>query len=86
MEATIVNFRSARHHQYDNQMILSVEGYSDRAKAAELVGEAVSWKSPAGKEIKGKVASSHGNSGALRVIFETGMPGQSLGNKVEILN
>jgi large subunit ribosomal protein L35Ae len=42
------------------------------------------WKSPKGKEINGKVASAHGNKGAVRVIFEKGLPGQSLGNNVEV--
>jgi large subunit ribosomal protein L35Ae len=63
-------------------MILEVEGISDREKAKALVGKSVKWFSPAKKEIKGKVASSHGNKGAVRVIFETGMPGQSVGTEV----
>jgi large subunit ribosomal protein L35Ae len=65
-------------------MIVIVDGVSKREKAAALVGKEVVWKSPAGKEIKGKVASAHGNKGNIRVIFEKGMPGQSLTNKVEI--
>ncbi|MCX6706768.1 MAG: 50S ribosomal protein L35ae [Candidatus Woesearchaeota archaeon] len=32
----------------------------------------------------GKIASAHGNSGAVKAIFDTGMPGQSLGQKVSI--
>ena len=83
MEATIVNFRSARHHQYDKQMIIDA-GLSDKEKAADLIGKEIVWTSPAGKEIKGKVSAVHGNSGALRVIFSTGMPGQSVGSKVKI--
>ncbi len=84
MKGTIANFRSGRHTQKTNHMIISINEVTDREKAAALVGKSVSWKSPAGKEIKGKVASAHGNSGAIRVIFEKGMPGQSLGNKVEL--
>ena len=84
MEAIIANFRSARHHQYDRQMIILVEGYEDKEKAKELVGKTVVWKSPAGKELKGKVSAVHGNSGAVRAIFETGMPGQAVGTKVSI--
>lgn len=84
MEGTIVNFRSARHHQHPNQMIIETEGYSEREKAEELVGKKVTWTSPAGKEIKGEIKSAHGNSGAVRAIFETGMPGQSIGSKVKI--
>ncbi|HJN56822.1 MAG: 50S ribosomal protein L35ae [Candidatus Woesearchaeota archaeon] len=84
MKGTIANFRSGRHTQNTSHMIISINEVTDREKAAALVGKNVSWKSPAGKEIKGKVASAHGNNGAIRVIFETGMPGQSLGNKIEI--
>ena len=65
-------------------MIVSVESITDKEKAKPLVGKTVVWKSPAGKEIKGKVASSHGNKGCVRVIFEKGMPGQSISSKVEI--
>lgn len=84
MEAVIVNFRRGRETQTDNQMVLKVEGVDSREKAAKLVEKKVVWKSPAGKEIKGIVKSAHGNKGALRVLFEKGMPGQALGNKVQI--
>ncbi|MCB1084399.1 MAG: 50S ribosomal protein L35ae, partial [Simkania sp.] len=36
------------------------------------------------KDITGEVRSAHGNSGALRVLFETGMPGQAIGKTVAI--
>ncbi len=65
-------------------MIINANGVDNRDKAAKLVGKAVVWKSPAGKEIKGSVRSAHGNKGALRVLFEKGMPGQSLMSKVKI--
>lgn len=84
MKGAIVNFRRGRHTQKMNHMIIYISSIGKREKASELVGKNVVWKSPKGKEIKGKVASAHGNKGAVRVIFETGMPGQSLGNKVEI--
>ncbi len=79
-----MNFRSARHHQYDNQMILKIKDISTKEKANELVGKIVTWTSPAGKELKGKISAVHGNSGAVRAIFETGMPGQSVGSKVKV--
>ena len=84
MEGTIVNFRLSRHVQKNNHMIITVKDVSSRDKAKELVDKPVVWKSPAGKEINGKVASAHGNKGNIRVIFEKGMPGQSLATKVEI--
>jgi len=84
MEGVIKNFKRARHHQTTNQMIVYINSIDSREKAAKLVDKTVVWKSPAGKEIKGKVRSAHGNSGAIRVLFETGMPGQAIGEKVVI--
>lgn len=83
MEGVIVNFRRGKHNQHDKQMVISVSGY-DKEKAKGLVGKKVTWTSPAGKELKGKISALHGNKGAVRAIFETGMPGQSLGTKVNI--
>ena len=84
MEAVIVNFRRGRTTQTDNHMVIKVPGSDSREKAEKLVGRKVVWKSPAGRPINGKVASAHGNKGAVRVIFERGMPGQSIGNKVSV--
>tara|TARA_Y100000034_G_scaffold35645_2_gene43746 strand:- start:7775 stop:8032 length:258 start_codon:yes stop_codon:yes gene_type:complete len=84
MKATIVNFRRNRHTVKPNHMILKVEGTDTKEDAAKLVGKEVSWKSPAGKEMKGKIAATHGNSGCVRAIFDIGLPGQSLGTKIEI--
>ena len=84
MEGVIRNFRRGRKTQTMHHMIIYINGVSKRDKASELAGKRVVWKSPAGKEISGKVASAHGNKGAVRVIFEKGLPGQSISTKVEI--
>ena len=84
MKGIISNFRMARHHQKGNHMIIKPEGVSDKEKAKALVGKEVVWKSPGGKEIKGKIAKEHGGKGFVRAIFEKGMPGQSIGSSVEI--
>ena len=85
MKGVIVNFRGGRHTQYDNHMVIVVDGVADKKKAETLVGKKVVWSSPAGKKLEGKIASAHGNKGAVRAIFDTGMPGQSVGAKVEIV-
>ena len=82
MQGTIVSFRRSRHTQNTHHMI--IKAGDKKEHAVKLVGKSVSWKSPAGKEIKGKVAKEHGSKGCIRAIFETGMPGQSIGTKVEI--
>ena len=84
MEATIVNFRRGISTQKDSHMVIQVPGTDSREKAEKLVGKKVVWKSPAGKELKGEIRAAHGNKGAVRAIFESGMPGQSLGTKVEV--
>jgi len=84
MRGVIANFRGGRHTQYNRQMIVLVEGRSKKEEVEDLIGKDVEWKSPAGKVIKGKVSAVHGSKGAVRVIFEKGMPGQSIGQDVEI--
>ena len=84
MNATISNFRSSRHRNTGNQMVIVVEGVSSREKAGGLIGKTVIWKTPSGKEIKGVVSSAHGNKGAVRAHFETGMPGQAVGTRIEV--
>lgn len=81
-----MNFRRSRHRTYGNQMIIMVDGTDNKEKAAKLVGKSVSWTAPGKekKEIKGKISAAHGNKGILRVLFEKGMPGQSIGAKVNI--
>ncbi len=84
MKAKIANFRRGRHTQKTNQMILYVEGVETIEAAKKLVGKTVVFKTSTGKEIKGKVSNAHGNNGAVRVLFEKGMPGQAIGSDVEI--
>lgn len=85
MEGLIANFRRSRHVQTNNQMIILVNNITKKEDSKKLIGKKVVWKTSTGKEVAGKVASSHGNKGALRVIFEKGLPGQSLGQKVQIM-
>ncbi|MFH1590960.1 MAG: 50S ribosomal protein L35ae [archaeon] len=84
MKGVIVNFRSARHHQTDHHMVIEAEGVKTIEEASKLVGKNVVYTTESGKAITGEVKDSHGNSGAVRVTFEKGMPGQSLGKPVEI--
>ena len=82
MNGTIVNFRRGKHITSSNQMIIKPENTSSKEDAAKLVGKKVSYNTGK-KDMVGEVASAHGNSGAVRVIFETGMPGQAIGQKVK---
>lgn len=79
-----MNFRSSRHRQVNNQMILKVEGVESKEEAEKLVGKSVTFTTDGGNEIKGNIRAAHGNKGVVRALFEKGMPGQSLTKKVNI--
>ncbi len=84
MNGTIMNYRRGVTTITFNQMIINVDGVDSKEKAQKLVGKTVVYKTESGKQIKGTIRALHGRKGTLRALFETGMPGQSIGKKVEI--
>ena len=86
MEGIIINFRRAVHHTYKRQMISKINGVTNKEEAKKLLGREVVWESPAKRQIKGVISAVHGSNGAVRIIFERGLPGQSLGTKIKIKN
>ena len=83
MKGIVVQFRRGRHRIHEKHYLLDL-GSTTREEAKKLVGKMVSWKSPGGKIISGKVSSAHGNKGLVRAIFESGLPGQAITNEVEV--
>ncbi len=83
MNGVIVNYKGGKHTQVGNQMIIILEGVSTKEDAEKLVGKKVVYNTGK-KDITGEIRSAHGNSGAVRVLFETGMPGQSVGKAVTL--
>lgn len=83
MKGIITSFRRGKHTQYDRQMIVEVDGYDSADDAEELVGKSVTYNTGK-KTIDGEISATHGDNGAVRAIFNKGMPGQSLAQPVEI--
>lgn len=79
----VIQFRRGKKVIHERHFLLDF-GSKDRKEAAKLVGKKVEWKSPAGKIIKGKISSAHGNKGLVRAIFEKGLPGQAITTKIEL--
>ena len=78
-----MHFRQGRHHVNPHQMILKVAETAEDAE--KVIGKSVSWTSPAGKVLQGKVSALHGRKGNVRAIFaDAGLPGQAIGQKVKI--
>ena len=79
----VIQFRRGRKTVHERHFLIDV-GVKKRGEAEKFVGKLVSWVSPAGKIIKGKIAGPHGNKGLVRAIFERGLPGQALTTAVEV--
>jgi large subunit ribosomal protein L35Ae len=84
MKGKVIQFRRGRHIIHEKHFLIEAEGIDSREKASKLVGKEVTWKSPAGKIIMGKISGAHGNNGVLRAIFEKGLPGQAVTTEVDI--
>jgi len=83
-EGKIIQFRRGRKTITERHFLIEVKGISSREEAEKLVGKEVTWTSPAGKKIKGKISAPHGSKGVMRAIFEKGLPGQAVTTKVEV--
>ncbi len=85
MKGQISNFRgSYKKQQASNQVIVVVDGVSNKESAEKLVGKKITWTNTKGNSIVGKVSAAHGNKGAIRALFEKGIPGQALGTEVKV--
>jgi large subunit ribosomal protein L35Ae len=83
MKGIVVQFRRSRKRIHERHYLLDL-GMKDREEAKKMKGKEVVWKSPAGKEIKGKISDAHGNNGLVRAIFEKGLPGQAVTTEIEV--
>jgi len=83
MKGKLVQFRRGLKRIHEKHYIVDV-GTDSREKAEKFIGKEVSWISPGGKKITGKIASAHGNKGMVRAIFEKGLPGQAMNEDVEV--
>jgi large subunit ribosomal protein L35Ae len=86
MDGIIINFRRGKKTMTTNQMVVEIDETSKQEEATKLIGKQVTYLTSAGNAIKGKVSGTHGKNGNVRVLFERGMPGQAIGQKVKIEN
>lgn len=83
MKGKVVQFRRGRKTVHEKHFLLDF-GAKTRKDAEKFIGKEVTWVSPAGKIIRGKVSGQHGNKGLVRAIFEIGLPGQAVTTEVEM--
>lgn len=82
----VLQFRRGRHVVKPRHFLIEIEGVNSRKNAEKFLEREISWKSPSGKILIGKISGAHGNKGVVRAIFEKGLPGQAITTKVEIKN
>ncbi|MFH1545081.1 MAG: 50S ribosomal protein L35ae [archaeon] len=84
MKAMISGYRRGRRTMHGNQLIIEIDGVNSKEKASALMGKKVEWKTTSGKSIKGKISRVHGNNGRVIARFTKGLPGESIGTKVNV--
>ncbi len=70
---------------YSRDAIIIVPGVETAADAAKFLNAKVVWRSRAGAEIIGNVLKVWGKHGQLLVRFRRGLPGQALGDTVDLI-
>jgi large subunit ribosomal protein L35Ae len=84
IKSKILQFRRGRHTVKERHFLIEIPDIKTKEEAVKFIGKEVVWKSPAGKIIRGKISSAHGNKGVVRAIFEKGLPGQAITTEVEV--
>ncbi|MCO6041986.1 MULTISPECIES: 50S ribosomal protein L35ae [Thermococcus] len=84
MKGIVLSYMRSKENQHNNHMIIKPIGIDSREQASGLIGKKVIWKSPSGKLLVGKITRTHGTRGEVKVRFERPLPGQALGDYVEI--
>jgi len=84
MKFVVSAYRGSHKTQHPRQVIGVSTELDSREKADALKGKKAIWTTSSGKTIEGTVSGAHGNSGAIRIRLEKGLPGQALGTEIEI--
>ncbi|MGB9756206.1 MAG: 50S ribosomal protein L35ae [Candidatus Bathyarchaeales archaeon] len=82
-QGTILNYRVGPKTQKSKECIVQFDHVKSFSEAGRLIGRKVIWKDGKNRFV-GKIVALHGRKGLVRVRFRRGLPGQSLGTKVEL--
>ncbi len=80
----VKSYRRGINTQHNNQLIIHLNESRNKLQALKFIGKKVTWETPSGRKITGKITACHGSAGALRARFVKGLPGIVLGSKVDI--
>lgn len=77
-------YQGSHKTQNTRQIIGVSKDLDSREKAEAMIGKKATWTTTSGKVLEGKVSAAHGNSGAIKMQFEKGLPGQAMGTEIDI--
>ena len=83
-KALFVNYAGGRHKR-NKQILVKIDQVDDKNKAAKYIERKVTWKSPSGNTLTGKIISVRGGNGLLKAVFRKGLPGQAIGKELNII-
>jgi len=81
---TIVNYRIGIRTQMPKWCLIQILGENTVSKAGQLVGRKMILRFGKNSFI-GRIMGLHGKKGVVKVKFQSGIPGQALGARVELL-
>ena len=84
MKALFINYLGGRHTRRNKQILVKIDQVDDENKAAQYIGRKVTWESPSGNILTGKITGVRGGNGVLKAIFRKGLPGQAIGKELII--
>ncbi len=80
----IIGYRRGSNTQYENQVLIRVDGVANSNQASRLIGWKVLYKDTRGNEYHGKIIDIHGNKGVVIARFNRNLPGQAIGKDIYI--
>ncbi len=80
----VIGYRRGLNTQYENQVLLRIDGISDRSSASRLIGWKALFVDSKGNKFYGKIIGVHGNKGVVIGVFKPNLPGQAIGKNIYV--
>jgi len=84
LKGVIVSYRRGPKTQNPKECLLRFPSVESAGEAGQLIGRKVAWPIKE-RKCRGKIVALHGKKGLVRARFRKGVPGEALGNQVEII-
>jgi large subunit ribosomal protein L35Ae len=80
----IIGYRLGSNTQYENQVLIRIDGVTSDREAARFIGWRVIYRDGKGREYRGRIIRVHGGKGVVVAVFKPNLPGQARGGNVYI--